>query len=31
MTDLEKDYETETDPTLKRNLRNDLFKLLKQF
>ena len=31
MADLEKDYDTETDPTLKRNLRNDLLKLLKQF
>ena len=31
IADLEKDYDTETDPTLKRNLRNDLLKLLKQF
>ena len=31
MSDLEKAYETETNPTLKRNLRNDLFKLLKGF
>ena len=29
MADLEKDYETETDPTLKRNLRNDLLKHLR--
>ena len=31
VADLEKDYDTETDPTLKRNLRNDLLKILKQF
>ena len=31
IADLEKDYDTETNPTLKRNLRNDLLKLLKQF
>ncbi len=31
IADLEKDYDTETDSTLKRNLRNDLLKLLKQF
>ena len=31
MTDLEKDYDSETDPTLKRNLRNDLLKHLRQF
>ncbi len=31
IADLEKDYDAETDPTLKRNLRNDLLKVLKQF
>ena len=31
IADLEKDYDTETDPGMKRNLRNDLFKLLKGF
>jgi hypothetical protein len=31
MADLKKDYDTETDPTLKRNLRNDLLKHLRQF
>ena len=29
--DLETDYDQETDPGMKRNLRNDLLKLLKQF
>tara|TARA_R100001224_G_scaffold395_1_gene256 strand:+ start:1471 stop:1809 length:339 start_codon:yes stop_codon:yes gene_type:complete len=31
IADLEKDYDSESDPTMKRNLRNDLLKLLKQF
>ena len=31
IADLEKDYDTETDPGMKRNLRNDLLKLLKGF
>ena len=31
IADLEKDYDAETDKTLKRNLRNDLLKILRQF
>jgi len=31
MEDLEKDYQSETDPNVKRNLRNDLLKQLKAY